>query len=377
MADRWPTRPDAARLEAREALERYPGTGITTDVAAVLVGAGDLLRRGSSVNGPPAAVDAALRDLSQATILAWLGTLDAPACATALARAAELALDAALAESPEECEAATAQAMAELAGRDRLESARCAIKRREELVLEPCGADRIAALIAEIDGALRPRARVLSSLNEARRAERDRIAAEAREAAWWYSARAECDDLVGLLAGKIAYGGDHLHGCADCQRDLAATEPVSAPMDRHVTPGALWRHDLGIATPAERDWLTRRSKKDKALAQALWAYEDGERAVAEVSGPPAAPKWEVVEEQPGARLLLQRSPRARVMVRLDNPAAAKATVLLLPRQTTLTPQRTAVGLEFDLGTAEELRGQTARVTVSSKEAGELVSDIEL
>ena len=395
MAERGPVPAITNHLEAREGIERHAGTAFEADLGALLAetdvesgrrvadvgsllgAAGSLLRRTSRAGAVPAALDAALQKLPQPAIVAWVDTVDADRCGAALARAVDLALDAALAESQQECEAATTQAMAELAARDRLESARCAITRREELLKEPCGGDRLASLLAAIDGSLRPQARALCGLNAARREERDRIDLERREAAWWYSARAECDELAGLLAGKVAYGGDHLQGCAECQRDLAAAEPVNAPMDRLVTPEALWRYDLGVATPAERAWLARRSKQDKSLAQALWAYEDGERAVAEVAGPPAAPKWELVQESPGVRLLLQRGARTRLMVRLDNPGSAEVTVLILPRQATLAPRRTAMGQEFDLGPAEEILGQTAQVTIASRETGEALCEIKL
>src|SRR5438045_9785771 len=107
--------------------------------------------------------------------------------------------------------------------RDRAESARVAIDRWESLKGEELkGAEELRERLFELDERFRRRVRFLVGLNRRRRVERDLLDEAQRGTAWWFNLRADCDDLLRLLAGAAtATSGQHLAACGLCREDLA------------------------------------------------------------------------------------------------------------------------------------------------------------
>ena len=165
--------------------------------------------------------------------------------------------------------------------RDCAESMRVAIDRWESLKGEELkGAEDLRERLFELDERFRKRARFLVGLNRRRRLERDLLDEAARETAWWFALRADCDDLLRLLAGTAtATSEQHLAGCSLCRDDLKRSRLVERPPERHLTSEDLWNLDLGLLPAEERRELKRHAESCKACGQLMHAMEEGEKAI--------------------------------------------------------------------------------------------------
>ena len=278
--------PPRGKGELLQALGADPRTA----TAAVLGAAGDLLRRSASLDLDAAereAIDAALRAIPADVATAFVAGVDPDGPPAPRGPPADPAVEVALADGDEERDRAARPVLEALAARDRLASCAVALARWESAVVgDPEGSPRagLEARLAGID-ALRGSARALVGLNVERRAEVARLDRDRRADAWWYSARSDCDGLVSGLAGN---GPDpaHVASCTECREDLHVSElAVREPARRHVSAAELWRYDLGAITAEERRWIDRHADGCPPCAQALWAYRDGERALADLDGP--------------------------------------------------------------------------------------------
>ncbi|HYV45408.1 MAG TPA: hypothetical protein VFA20_11125 [Myxococcaceae bacterium] len=365
-----------------------------------MVGAGDLLRRTHAAGLlSESQVEVVLGAVPRGPLEAWLAKAPAVALEAALERALSEGGEAALAEDGEEREVWASSAHEALMARDRAESARVAIDRWESLKGEELkGAEELRERLFDLDQRFRKRARFLVGLNRRRRVERDVLDEGTRETAWWFTSRADCDDLLRLLAGTAAATSEqHLAGCSLCRGDLKRSRMVERPPQRHLTSDDLWSMDLGLLPAEERRELKRHADGCKACAQVLYAMEEGEKAIAEVmeKGVPDAPKGapskrsgapsqrarrQVALERREFRLLVVRD-RGRVRLVVEPReakgfAAAKCTVP--PQRKALAPKSTRDGLEFDLGTEEDLKGRTAKITLKLTERGDpITADVSL
>lgn len=250
----------------------------------VLEAAGDVLRR--SVLLGTDGVDAALGRLSRSHIEDWLRAQKPQALQPALLRAAEEAMEVALGDGGDEAELWRTSALEGLAARDRAASAARALATWESLQGPLSGEaaqlrDRFLAALGNLDTALRPRARWFIPLNPQRRQERDLLDPVERTRAWWFTARAECDDLVATWTGRPADASSHLKDCTPCREDLADTALVDAPPRRHLTDEDLWRYDLGMMGDDERERVDAHTAWCGECAQAVLALEEGDSAIEE------------------------------------------------------------------------------------------------
>jgi hypothetical protein len=279
--------PGAARTdELKTALRGAKDAEGGADAGVVLAAAGALLRRSQSLGVSRGEVDAALKELPRAAALAWLESESVEPAKAALALAIDEAIEAALADTAEERSARAAAALAALAARDRLESSMAGLARYEAVAgaLATDGAwrrDRLAHQVEGLDASVARRSRALAAVNAERRRERDLLDGGAREAAWWYASRADCDALARMLSGKSCVGDAHVASCAQCSADVAATASVEAPLGPHLTSDELWKHEAGELGDLESRRVARHAERCSECALALSALADGERALLE------------------------------------------------------------------------------------------------
>lgn len=249
-------RGDAARAErsASLALDSHlhqlrgapPGSDAQSQsLSRLLECAGDLLRYGAAGEA------SALRGISAAAVEAFLSRADS--CCTLPARwerSAQEAIEAALgSDSPHALDGAWEA----LAARDALESQLAALRVWEQLD-DTCRRDasaRLSRTLGELDALLRPTLRAFTPLNAHRRAWRDVLVGSAREQAWWFWERAECDGLLLRLGGLEGPNPDHPRTCAACHEDLEKTGFVASPPLRHLDSQLLWALDFGALSEAE------------------------------------------------------------------------------------------------------------------------------
>ncbi|HVE81657.1 MAG TPA: hypothetical protein VND93_02370, partial [Myxococcales bacterium] len=277
--------------------------------------------------------------------------------------------------------------------RDRAESARVAIDRWESLNGEALkGAEELRDRLVELDDRFRRRARFLVGLNRRRRVERDLLDEAPRDAAWWFTLRSDCDDLMRLLAGTASPASDqHLESCELCREDLRRSRLVERPPEPHLTSEDAWKLDLGMLAPEEARALRRHAEGCTSCTALIHAMDEGEKAIAELEredrSPPARggaargrdggekrarARRQVALERREFRLVVLRD-RGRVRLLVEPREArgfAAAKVTIPPQRKVLTPKSTGDGLEFDLGPEQELQGRTARVTLKITERGE-------
>jgi hypothetical protein len=374
----------------KDALSRYQArrdqlTRGGATPASLLEGVGDLLRRGErlGVEGAPQA----LRGLTRGQVEAWLQAQKPDALRAGLLRAAEESMEVALGEA-EEAELWRTAALEGLEARDRAESAVRALTEWESLHGALDGeAARVWREFREglgrLDSALRPKARWFIPLNAHRRAERDVLDTAERSRAWWYSDRADCDDLVAALTSGNGQPGPHLQGCTQCQADLRQSAPVEAPPRRHLSADDLWRLDMGLMSEDERTRTERHTEKCLECAQAVWALEEGDEAIEEaldadeLPGAAARPSRgpaprrtggarlpehrEVLEERREFRVVLVRErQRARLLVQPLSGRTVTAAVFLTPGKPSLKPHPGPEGILFELGPAG---GRSAHLTL--------------
>ncbi|HEY8209596.1 MAG TPA: hypothetical protein VIG99_19045 [Myxococcaceae bacterium] len=374
-------------------LQVTAGQGGAVKAAEAMVGVGDLLRRTRTAGLGESQVEAILSRIGRESLEAWLVKSPVAALEAAMDRALSEGGEAALAEDGAEREIWASSADEALMARDRAESARVAIDRWESLKGEELkGAEDLRERLFELDVRFRKQARLLVGLNRRRRVERDVLDESAREPAWWFTSRADCDDLMRLLAGTAtATSEQHLAGCSLCRGDLKRSQMVERrPPERHPTSEDFWNLDMGLLPAEERRELKRHAEACKACRQILFALDEGEKAIEELlekgdppksaaprgsekkSGGPQRARRQVAVDRREFRLLVVRD-RGRVRLVVEPREArgfAAAKCLVPPQRKALTPKSTRDGLEFDLGSEEELRGRTAKVTLKITERGD-------
>lgn len=395
--DGFSTRTLTADLEALQALEaalrRSSPGGDVESIGRALACTGEVMRRCPPESaGAGATVDAVLQRLPAAGVTAWCETLDLSSVEARLRRAADEAVEGALPETWEDRPTWLSWAKEGLLERDRLASQHVALLR---LVSLGGGVSRshLTALeeqVRNFDGRMRSLVRAWVALNPWRRAERDLLLPEHRAAAWWFTDRAECDELLLILAGQ-SDGAAHLGTCALCRRDVAAVGDLSAPLARHLTEDDLWSLDLGRVPAHQKTVFERHARGCRPCRQAMAALEEGEDAIAEAINAdppralpptatiPRAPSGdvpEIVGEHAQFRVLLFRRPtRSRLVVEPRHSGGLAAARVSLPE----SPHRPLVarpgpaGFELELSEAFRIRG-VARVQVKARAGGE---DLEL
>ena len=381
-----------------DALSRYSArrtqlTAAKSSPGEVLEAAGDLLRRSSKVGTE--GVDAALRGLGRPQVEAWLKAQKPQALQPLLLRAAEEAVEVAL-DGGEEAEMWRASALEGLAARDRAASAAHALAAWERLhgPLEGEAAQlraRFLSALGTLDSSLRPRARWFIPLNPQRRQELDLLEPAEQDTAWWFSARAGCDDVVATWTGRPQTLTPHLQGCADCRGDMADAAPVDAPPRRHLSAEDLWRLDMGLMTEEERTRLDAHTARCGECAQAVLALDEGDEAIEEaldmdgeqgtvgraarssrepVSRRPSAARHpeqrEVLDERRDFRVVLVRErQRVRLLVQPLSGRTVTAAVFLSPGRPSLKPTHGPEGIAFDLTTASSTGARSAHLSVQA------------
>jgi hypothetical protein len=240
--------------------------------------------------------------------------------------------------------------------------------------------------LGNIDAALLPRARWFIPLNRQRREERDMLDSNERTQAWWFSARADCDDLVATWTQQPRSLTPHLQGCAECRADLAETAVVDQPPRRHLSFDDLWRFDMGMMSPDERARMDAHTAQCSDCTQAVLALEEGDEAIDEalemdpnspLAPPPRDPthrrpgaarhpeRREMLEERRNFRVLLVRErQRVKLLVQPLSGRTVTAAVFLSPGKPSLKPTQGPEGISFDLG-AEGGGARSAHLTVNA------------
>jgi hypothetical protein len=381
-----------------DALSRYSArrsvlSSTKSSPGEVLEAAGDLLRRSSRVGIE--GVDAALRGLGRPQVEAWLKAQKPQSLQPVLLRAAEEAVEVAL-DGGEEAEMWRASAMEGIAARDRAASAARALVAWEALHGSLQGEavqlrDSFLSALGTLDSSLRPRARWFIPLNPQRRQERDLLEPAEQDTAWWFSARAGCDDLVATWTGTPQTLTPHLQDCVDCRADMADAAPVDAPPRRHLTADDLWRFDMGLMTEDERAKVDAHTARCGECAQAVLALGEGDEAIDEaldmeleegaggraarssrapVSQRPSAARHpeqrEVLDERRDFRVVLVRErQRVRLLVQPLSGRAVTAAVFLSPGRPSLKPTSGPEGISFDLTTASSTGAHSAHLSVQA------------
>jgi hypothetical protein len=385
-----------------DALSRYQSrhqqlSSAASSVGGTLEAAGDLLRRSGRVGTQ--AVEPALRGLTRPQIETWLQGLKIAELRSTLLKAAEEAVEAGLGEGGEESELWRTSAMEGLSARDRAASAARALGQWEALhgALEGTAAQRrteFLQALGKMDAALRPRARWFIPLNPHRRQERDLLDKNEQLQAWWFSARADCDDLVATWTQQPRSLSSHLQSCPDCRADLSDTGIVDEPPRRHLSSDELWRMDMGLMPAEERARMESHTQSCSECAQAVLALEEGDEAIAEAladeglemeaegmgRSPSARTSRAPAPRRPGARLpeqrevleerrdfrvlLVRERQRVRLLVQPLSGRTVTAAVFLSPGKPSLKPAQGPEGLSFELG-AEAGGARSAHVTVQA------------
>jgi hypothetical protein len=362
---------------------KRPGDGGVV-VGLLLEAAGDLLRRKTALAVAPADVVKQLGAINEAGLKAWGDGVQVNELTARLKRAASQAVESALPDTPEEGASMAQWAAQDLQARDRAESA--------VVALEALGRPDARALAARIRGALQQvdrtcRAMVMSftALNQTRRTEAALLDTEYRGAAWWYSERTSIEDdaVVGVLGGERGSLNDEVRG---------ADKIVRRKRGRSVGFDELFRFDLGLATPAEKEVIRRQADADPELKLALAAMEAAESAITDetkdevrsvpvVSSPvERSGTPEIIEERSEFKVLLFRTKKnVQVVVqphRLDRFAAA--AVYRSDEPDRAFPSKPGdMGIHFDLGEPEKLAGTMARVVVKLNDGNTHAFEVRL
>lgn len=381
-----------------DALSRYQARYARLGASPLAVGellevVGDVLRRSDRLGTD--GVEEALKGLGRSEVEAWVRQQKPQALQPLLLRAAEESMEVALGEEGDEAELWRASALEGLAARDRAASAARALV-TWEMLKGPLDGDaavareRFLGTLGQLDTALRPRARWFIPLNAERRTERELLDPVERPGAWWFSARAGCDDLVASWTGRPMKDPEHLKDCASCRADRADTAVVDSPPRRHLTDDELWRLDSGEMGREERERVDAHTAGCGECAQAVLALEEGDAAIdevmeleegaaapraardsrADVSRRPGAARLpehrEVLEERRDFRVVLVRErQRVRLLVQPLGSRTVTAAVFLSPGRPSLKPTQGPEGLSFDLSTALASGAHAAHLTVQA------------
>ncbi len=395
------TRLGALKTAATSLLGGGPGEGRSPDGLRLL---GEILRRATAANVPPERLDAALKGFTKEALREALEAVNVPALEAALVRAADEAVEAGLSDDTDEQELWSSSAQDALRARDGAESTTQAVSRWRELggtldAKSQKSLQKLTAALSRLDRALKGKARWFTPLNAYRRLERDLLDADHREHAWWFTARAGCNELIPKLSGQLTQDEKHFRTCPDCRRDLEHTATVDQPPRRHLTPDELWNYDLGLMSLSERRAAVTHADECLECAQLLHAVAEGEKAISEAAGwepretptkrgGPSATEGYASTRRPGRHLvaaqnefrvlLIRDARRVRLLVQpLSGRPLAAAAVHLLPRRP-IEPHPTPEGLEYELGESGPLMGQMVRVRVRvTADAIPFERDVEL
>jgi hypothetical protein len=367
-------------LARSQALSSTPSS--SADCTSLLVAAGDLLRRALGLGVDTAAIDRALGGAKPEMVAAAQPPFHADVVRHKLVEAADRAIQAGFEESPADRDFLIREAINALRMRDALASFFAGLSRWESLQGSHSdqGNDRrkqFVASLAAFDRMVRAKARWFVVANSWRRTERDLLNPDARGEAWWFTERADCDDLITALAGGQP-AGTHVTTCPDCQRDIETLLAIESQAEGHVSADDLWAYDSGGADEASRRRIEAHARTCGNCATALQAVRDGEEAIdgdtPSGTTPPApskrARRREVVHESESFRLVVLRGRTVRILVQPKSAGSvASATALPSGGRGPVAPIPTAEGIEFDLGPAENVEGKTAEVTVQAAGGG--------
>ncbi len=261
----------------KQQLTERPGDGAVV-VGLLLEAAGDVLRRAGALGVKPETVTVQLSAISTGALRGWLEGLSLKELPSRLAQAASSAVEAALPDDDDAAEESRRRAAEGLAVRDRLESAVVALEalaRAHDEAREL--ATQLRAQVAKADGACRVYVERLTAINGWRRAEAALLDGAFRTAAWWFSDRTgiEDDELVRILGGEVK-------GSLSTPLQ-AASRQVTQRRSRPISSDELLRYDLGLASPAEREAISRRAENDPELKLALAALVAGDEAIDELA----------------------------------------------------------------------------------------------
>ena len=284
--------------------------------------AGEILgAAGAQIRGGQQAAEGPLKGLSRDDVEGWLSVVDAEALKADLQRGAEAAFEAVLAESESEAKEFEAWALEALHGRDSLEAALVGLVAWEAATgsLGESGKrlrERLAEKLARVDAQGSTLARRLVGINASRRAARDRLAPQYRERAWWYSSRAECDDLAALWKSTDASKSPH---CPACARDRDNAKLADQPPGACATEDELWMLDSDEMPTARRRLLEKHARACHECALALQAvavplFDSPETPSTPELGRPASAPPELVASRPEFKVLRFRGPNARLIV---------------------------------------------------------------
>jgi len=328
---------------------------------AALVAAGEVLRRGGDAK-------AALAALGIDEAAEFLAALDVDLESRRLARACDAALECAIAETDEERVAHAAAAIEALTARDRIESALAALA---QIALTNDVRARFEAArdaVARLDRAARAGVAALVAVNDARRRERDRLAAEHRGRAWWWSARAECDAFVAVLRGSEM---DASHACDECARDRASAKIADAPPLRHLSADELWSWDVGAMSKDERRRVERHVARCADCKRAIDALADAERAIDESETSSAD---DVAAEHAAFVVRVRRdAKRARFVVEPRDGAKLKSATMPGAAKARRTPR----GLELGIAASAARSGLVLVVEVAANGAEAVRVEVKL
>lgn len=229
------------------------------DVAGALIAAGDVLRRTQTCGVTMDVVKAALGGLDTEKVKQYVASLDAEAMHGRLNRGLEDAFEALLCEEASERQEWAKEATKALMERDGLESARVACECRS-------GHDDVLdAKIAAVDAGLAKKAICLVALNDFRRDELSQLDPEARDGAWWFAARSNCETLGEMIAGRKPFDPAAVTDPEDAKliRKLAGIEVPPKRVDGE----SLWLKEIGAAPKERAKWAERHvdAKDKKAL----------------------------------------------------------------------------------------------------------------
>ena len=273
---------DIGALQQQLTAARHPRERAAV-VGQLLSALGDPLRCGKGCR------EEALKALARMDVEGWLAVVDTEGIRADLARAAEAALEAAIADGDTERSEWESWALEALGSRDALESALAALSRWEQSGdgLSEAGRrirERLSSELARVDGQAPSLARRLVSINALRRNKRDQLAKEHRERAWWYASRSDCDAMVRLWRESSVPPEETAH-CLECARDRHNASFAERPPESCVTEDELWSLDGGELAPARRRLIERLALGCPECALALQAV-----AVPISDGPEGTPE---------------------------------------------------------------------------------------
>lgn len=331
--------------------------GMDGSATVVLADVGDLLRRSNVLKVDASALELKLSSCRVEEVRKQLDGESHQALQMALKSAVEEALQAHFCEDPAEQQQWREAAAQSLLRRDRMQSQ---LRALEFLAVQHDALVSLAELMEqrmrELDGRVAPHARALVPLNAFRRDERDLLNATEQQAAWWFSARSDCDPFLEALAGKT--DNPHTPTCEECLADLERTKLVLKPPS-HLTADVAFDLDLGVLPKAVEQRYRTHAVTCPPCRALLDASAAGDEAIEELDSEVTAPperssrrrEEQTLHEGKDYRVILRRRQSSwRLLIApRTGTTIASATLTVSSRKNALAPHACAEGLEFDLG----------------------------